>query len=171
MYKIIFTVFAAVALVFAALGTFMLFGLFFVYGWLVSFDIVNESGVDLWVTPIGMMEGSGLYAPLPRYSDKIFPVAIPLWKQEHDILLESGESLRYTYDYDDINFRHILVRTNSDDIYLVDTDKKGTLHSCYGPQKKKYTIPPLADLRKAPAGLIPCTNGKSVKYSGAQEYP
>ena len=170
-YKTILIIFAVVALVFAALGTLMLMASFLVCGWLVSFEIVNESGVDLWITPIGMTEGSGLYAPLPRYSDKIFPIAIPLWKEENDILIKSGESLRYTYDYDDINFRHILVRADPDDIYIINTDKKGTLHHCYGPQKKKYVIPPLADLQKIPVELIPCTSGRSVKYSGAIEYP
>ncbi len=135
---------------------------------LTKFDIVNEAGVDVWVTPIGMCEGSGRYGPLPMFHNR-FPPAIPKLSR-HDIPLESGESLTVIYDWDDINFRHVLVRTGSGDVLILDTDKKGNLHSCYGPQKDKYVIPSLADLSNAPPELVPCIEGRTVPYSGAVEY-
>jgi hypothetical protein len=136
---------------------------------LFSFDIKNDTGVNVRVTPIGMRQSSGLYGPLPCYKRKNpFPIRS---LQNHDIQIKAGMRIKIIYDCDDINFRHILVRTASDDIYIVDTDKMGTKDSCYAPQQKSYRIPPIKQLTKAPKELLPCTRGESVKYSGAVEYP
>lgn len=139
-----------------------------VLAFIATFEMYNDSGVDVWVTPIGMCEGSGEYGPLPRYRDRYPPA---LWsRQDHDVPLEAGDSVRITYDMDDINFRHILVRTGSEDVFILDTDKMGDRHSCYGPQQDAYGIPPLDQLEKAPAELLPCAKGESVSYSGMVEY-
>ena len=135
---------------------------------LQKFEVVNQSGADLWVTPIGMCEGSGKYGPLRMYHN-MFPPAIPKFC-DHDIPLKSGQSLTVIYDWDDINFRHILVRTQRGEALIVDTDKMGDLHHCYRPQQDKYEIPPLAQLSKASPELLPCIEGKSVTYSGVVVY-
>jgi len=135
---------------------------------LADFEIINDSARDVSVTPIGMWQGSGRYGSLPRYRDNYPPV---LTCQSHDVPVTAGRSVRITYDWDDINFRHILVRTSSGECYMLDTDKKGTLQSCYAAEKERYRIPPLGDLPRAPAELIPCTRGESVLYPGAKEYP
>lgn len=88
-----------------------------------------------------------------------------------DLLIRKGETLKYTYDWDDFNFRHLLVRNTSGEVFIVDTDKKGTLHQCYRPQRDWCEIPPLHTLPKAPAELLPCLQGKYVRYSGMKEYP
>ena len=136
---------------------------------LASFDVVNDSGQDVWVTPIGMWEGAGEYGPLPRYRDR-FPPAVWVGPAS-DLALARNARLKITYDYDDINFRHILVRAASGDVFIVDTDRRGSLHLCYGPQQSTYRIPPLAELSGAPAELLPCVNVDSVSYSGAKQYP
>lgn len=133
---------------------------------LESFVIANDSGADVRVTPIGMVQGSGEYASLPRYRDR-FPPAIPS-RDRYDIPLKAGQSLKITYDWDDMNFRHILVRAKQGAVLVVDTDKMGDLHSCYGPQKEKYSVPPLASLKEAPSELVPCAEGEAVRYSGAK---
>lgn len=135
---------------------------------LADFEIINDSGRDVRVTPIGMWQGSGRYSSLPRYRDS-YPPVLPC--QSHVVPVAAGRSVRITYDWDDINFRHILVRTSSGGVFMLDTDNKGTLGSCYAAEKERYRIPPLGDLRRAPARLIPCTRGASVLYSGAKEYP
>lgn len=135
---------------------------------LASFEMYNDSGADIWVTPIGMREGSGEYGPLPMYQNK-FPPAKRA-RSNHDIPLRDGDSLTITYDCDDINFRHILVRTQQRKLFIVDTDRIGNLDSCYPPQEEVYGIPPLADLAQASDELVPCTRGKTVRYSAAQEY-
>ncbi len=87
-------------------------------GFLTSFEICNESGVDIWVTPIGAWQGSaGLYGPLPRYWNQS-PPAIPS-RQDHDIPIKTGERLEIIYDWDDINFRHLLVRVSSGEVYIL----------------------------------------------------
>jgi len=138
-------------------------------GFLTSFEIRNESGMDVWVTPIGRWEGTGDYGPLPRYWNET-PPAIPSW-QDHHIPIKAGGRLKIIYDTDDINFRHLLVRSGSGEVYIADTDKNGTLDSCYAAQHSSYRIPPLREMRKAPDELLPCTRGKDVRYSGAADYP
>lgn len=130
---------------------------------LANFEICNDSGVDVWVTPIGMWEGSGAYGPLPRYDRDEAPAYRS--RQRCDIPVKAKGAVRIIYDWDDINFRHLLVRTAGGDVYLTDTDKNGDLHSCYSPSQERYRIPPLAEMQKAPAELLPCTRGESVTYS------
>ncbi len=129
---------------------------------LVSFEMYNGSGRDVWVTPIGMWEGSGEYGPLPRFR-KIGGGAYP-YSKNHDLHLATGETLAYTYDWDDINFRHILVRDARGKVLILDTDKQGGLHVCCAAQQTRYTIPPLSTLSQAPPELVPCTKGRTVRW-------
>jgi hypothetical protein len=129
---------------------------------LSTFEIENRSGQTVSVTPIGMTEGQGHIAPLPRYDDK---GDIPQRHlQRTRIVLDPGETVHITYDMDDINFRHILVRTVSGHVRLLDTDKRGTLSLCYGAHEKVYVIPSLDMIPEAPVELLPCENGATVKY-------
>ena len=129
---------------------------------MTRFEVVNESGVDLWITPIGMWEGTegtGGYGPLLIFCNR-FPPAIPRAWFSHDLPVKSGKSRTVMYENDDVNVRHILVRTEAGDLFIVDTDS----------EKDKYEIPPLASLPKAPSELLPCAEGEYVTYSGAVEY-
>lgn len=136
---------------------------------LVSFQVDNQAGVDLEIMPIGMLEGTMEYAPLPRYDSQL-EGAMPVdWTKP--VRLRAGARLTVIYDYDDINFRHILIKDVQGRYYLLDTDRRGTKSHCYGPQKSVYTIPPLPTLPPVPVELIPCFNGSKVIYSGAREYP
>jgi hypothetical protein len=130
---------------------------------LVRFDIVNSSGTKILVTPIGKVLGSGLYGPLPRYQDKFPPIIKS--KQTVDIPVAPGQKLSFTYSHDDINFRYMLLRSESGEVFLLQTDVKGTENKAYGPQKTTYTIPPFKDLQRAPLGLLPCLRGEFVSYS------
>lgn len=133
-----------------------------------EFEIVNESGQFIRVTPVGMMEGDGRYCPLGAYY-----LRLPDGEKKrhpHDIGLKAGESIKILYDMDDINFRHILIRNASSEIFIMDTDKRGNLHYCYGAEKDKYVIPALTHLSRASAELFPLINDKCVYYSGAREY-
>ena len=135
---------------------------------LVSFDVINESGEEIVIMPIGMVEGTERYGPLPRFSSTRAP-AKPIDRRE-PISISIGDRATIVYDYDDINFRHILIRDRYGTIYIVDTDKKGNISSCYGPQERRYSVPLLKDLRHAPDELLPCFDGKYVRYSVAVEY-
>jgi hypothetical protein len=128
---------------------------------LTTFEMYSDADVDVWVTPIGMYEGSGQYGPLPRYRDS-FPPAWPA--KAEDVYLPAGSSVRFTYNWDDVNFRHILVRDRTGQVFIVDTDKRGDLHGCCSPEHDRYRIPPLDAMRKAPPELIPCTRGEVVRW-------
>jgi len=130
---------------------------------LTNIEVYNDSGVDIWVTPIGMWEGSGTYGPLPRYNGDSAPARRS--RQTHDIPLKAGGAVKITYDWDDINFRHLLVRTASGEVYITDTDKHGGRSACYSPEHDRYRIPPITEMQQAPAELLPCTRGESVQYS------
>jgi len=74
---------------------------------LESFSIVNNSGEAVEVMPLGMLTVTGRYGPLPRYKG-FFPPAVPL-QSSQPIHLSPAAEAKLTYDYDDINFRHILI--------------------------------------------------------------
>lgn len=136
--------------------------------YLEEIEIVNASGEKLWITPIGMLESSGRYGPLPRYTDKSFP-AIPRGST-HNIKLKPRQYIKLIYNWDSINFRYILIYTKNGGTYIMETDKRGDLHTTYPPIQKRYIIPPLSELKQAPRELIPCLKGKYVKYK-IEEYP
>jgi len=134
---------------------------------LTTFELRNEAGVPVTVTPIGMLQGSGKYGPLPRYESP--SRARPA--QCFEIPMTSGQTLRITYDWDDINFRHLLVRVGDGHLMIVDTDRLGTRDYCYCAQKEVYVVPQVALMQPAPMDLEACTRGESVQYSAAKEYP
>ena len=158
---------------FVTLFTVLIFLMFFFFGirilqllnsfnpmqiaFLESFDIVNNTGQKIEVMPIGVIEGSGKYSPLPRYKNS-FPPCVPLDRTK-PIKMEPGTTIKVTYDYDDINFRHFLIKDEKGRIFILDTDKTGDLSGSYGPQKDKYVIPDINNLRIAPMELISCFYG------------
>jgi len=134
-----------------------------------GFEVVNDSGETVSVTPVGMWQGTGEYGPLPLYRSRL--PAIPELRGRAQRQLAPSAACRFLYDHDDINFRHLLVRTAAGDVFILDTDKRGSLNACYGPQQSTYRIPPLVGLSGAPAELLPCVNGDSMSYPGAKQYP
>ncbi|MGB9598977.1 MAG: hypothetical protein ACP5QK_03995 [Myxococcota bacterium] len=160
--------------IFASPFIFLLSIIFFNYlnplriAYLEEIEIINASGEKIWVTPIGMLEGSGKFGPLPRYTDKSFP-AIPRGSA-HNIKLKPRQYIKLIYNWDNINFRYILIYSKNGGTYIMETDKRGDLHTTYPPKQKRYIIPPLKELRQAPKELLPCIKGKYVKYK-IEEFP
>ncbi len=136
--------------------------------YLEEIEIINASGEKIWVTPIGMLESSGKYGPLPRFTDKSFP-AIPRGSA-HNLKLKPRQYIKIIYNWDNINFRYILIYSKNGGTYIMETDKRGDLHTTYPPKQKRYIIPPLKELKQAPRELLPCMKGKYVKYI-ILEYP
>lgn len=136
--------------------------------YLEEIEIINASGEKIWVTPIGMLEASGKFGPLPRYTDKSFP-AIPRGSA-HNIKLKPRQYIKLIYNWDNINFRYILIFSKNGGTYIMETDRRGDLYTTYPPKQKRYIIPPLKELRQAPKELLPCIHGKYVNYK-IEEYP
>ena len=129
---------------------------------LSTFRVRNDSGQTIWITPLGMWEGNGMIGPLPLYHHTAYMLRdLRVGKRE----LLPGASMQFTYDMDDINFRHILVRDATGVIRILDTDKRGTIGRCYGAQHGIYSIPPLRSLKPAPQQLRVCERGEPVEYA------
>lgn len=148
-----------------ALLVLVLFLLTFAYlPFLSQFEIVNQTGQQISVTPIGVWAGSGEYGPLPTFFSAL--PSIPYWRKgvRYDIPLAQSASVRVLYDMDDIQFGDILVRAESGEVLILVT---GEIDGgcCTGALKDRYEIPPLAELPKAPPELLPCIDGETVSYS------
>lgn len=137
-----------------------------------QFTVINTSGEVIYVTPIGMCRGSGEYGPLCSYAhnEALMKKKLDI-KETSDIRIPSEGSYTFDYDWHDTNFRYILVRNEEGIVYILDTDKRGTLQTTYPPQQKSYAIPPLAALDIAPQELLPCIEGEFIYYTAAKEYP
>ncbi len=135
---------------------------------LTTFRVKNLSGVNVTITPIGVRETTLAYMPLPRSDDERMPI---LDRIDYGIEVPANGGIDITYNSDDVNFRHILVKGPDGRVLILDTDKRGTRHVCYPAQQKVYAIPRLQKLKETPKELIPCFYGKSLSYSGAEEYP
>jgi hypothetical protein len=133
-----------------------------------EFTVCNDSGEDITVVPIGMWERTGEYGPLPLYRRR-FP-ALPV-RGTSGTFVPAGGTARFIYDWDDINFRHILVRSASGKTLIVDTDRRGSVNWCYAAERDIYRIPVLRGLPPADRELLPCFTGASVPYSKAKQYP
>lgn len=136
---------------------------------LVRFDVVNESGEDISFVPVGMAQSTGLYVPLPMYDSTSAP-ALPI-DRSGPVTLPRGATASVIYDWDDVNFRHLLIVTQSGKVLLLDTDRAGTLRTCYAAKRTRYAIPSLSQLSPAPPELEPLLRGKRVQYADAKEYP
>jgi hypothetical protein len=132
-----------------------------------GFEVVNDSGEGVEFVPIGMWEGSGEYGPLPQCR-RSFP-HIPL--RHRPFSMAAGATALVFYDWDDINFRHLLVKDGPGRVLILDTDKVGSTQFCYPPQRDVYRIPPVKELQPADRQLVPCFGGQTVAYAGARQYP
>lgn len=131
-----------------------------------TFEVRNETTRDFQIVPIGMREGSGEYGPLPLYENQDLPL-----KSRDDIrfTIPAGDTIVVNYDYDDINYRHLLLKDGQGRLWIMDTDKRGTRHVCYGPQQSIYIIRD-DQIMPAPQELAPCFDDNFVEYSAAADY-
>jgi len=113
---------------------------------LTSFRIHNQSGEDLWVTPIGAIGPSGQRHTLPISVGEFPYLIIP---SNRDFHIPPGDSRHFTYDWDDIQFSEILVRSRDNVYFIVLTGLHPTEEQYRRPEAEDFTIPPLAELQPA----------------------
>ena len=137
-----------------------------------EFEIVNATGQYIWVTPVCKLDSDGRYCPLGTYYQRLS--SQKKIRNVFDVKIKAGESIRIFYDWDDIDFRHILVKTAFGDIYIIDANEQGNSASCDESQdesqKDKFIISDLSTLSIASPELFPLLKDQCVKYSGAKEY-
>lgn len=133
---------------------------------MATFEVRNDTARDFQMVPIGMREGDGDYGPLPMYDS----TELPLRRRDNIRFTVSASGvIVVNYDCDDINFRHLLLKDKNGRQWIMDTDKRGAHHSCYGPQQSQYIIRD-DQIVPAPQELLPCFEGEFVQYSGAVDY-
>ena len=128
---------------------------------LEDFEVVNESGQRVTVTPIGPWDSTDEWSPLPQYTSEDAP-ARPV-SGSGAVTLAPGESRSIIYDWDDIAFRALLVQATDGDVFIIWTDAGETC--CSPPARDSYAIPPLDEAEKCPDGLQPLLQDEDVQWS------
>ncbi len=110
---------------------------------LTSFKVENQSGQDIWVTPIGTIGADGRRSRLP-----IFITVIPAFHaiKTGRFRLKDGGTLKIKYDWDDINFSEIAVEAKGGQFYQLIVDPKPTENQYHPPESRHFSIPPLETL-------------------------
>jgi hypothetical protein len=117
---------------------------------LTSFTIDNKSGQDVLVSPIGAIGQDGKRRPLPFSCCKFLCVSSP---KRTDFYIAKDTARTFVYDWDDIQFSEILVRSKQGDIRFIVTDPNPTQKQYRRLKNNLFIIPPLAELPIAPSNL------------------
>lgn len=146
------------------LGMMQLFNQIFGFWTDVTFE--NESGEEIRITPIGIIQGSDYIGPIKAYKRDIFFVPV----RHMRFHMDAGGSLKLTHDMDDQNMQFIIVEFPEDDIRIVKMDKRfwetETYRSCcWAPREDTYAIPPRLQLSACPGILSLAIGGQDVKVT------
>jgi hypothetical protein len=122
---------------------------------LTSFKVENQSGQDIWVTPIGTIGAEGRKSRLP-----IFITVIPAFHaiKTGRFHLKDGETLKIKYDWDDINFSEIAVEAKGGQFYQSIVDPKPTENRYHPPRSRHFIIPELETLPSIQPTVLEATN-------------
>ncbi len=122
----------------------------------VSFAIENGTDQVIMVTPVGTWGRNNL-AVLPQFDSRVYFFPPP---KNRDYILRPGEKKTILYDWDDINFSHIYIRTAGGiEKQMVVNPKPVVYSEKYGgflyfpPEKDVYVIENIDSLPGADAEL------------------
>ncbi len=110
---------------------------------ITSFTVENETNETVFITPLGAVDQEGNRAILPQYL-RPFP-GIPVLKEGNFKIKPGGRKTIY-YDWDDINFSEILIKTENLERVLV-VDAKPTTNQFHPPESSHFVIENLKDLQ------------------------
>jgi hypothetical protein len=110
---------------------------------ITSIKIENQSGQDVWFTPIGTVGIEGRKRQLPIYITA-FP-AFPAVKTRR-FHLKNGQTIKIKYDWDDINFSEIAIESKAGQFYELVVDPHPTENQYHPPKSKQFIIPVLESL-------------------------
>jgi hypothetical protein len=116
-----------------------------------EFEVANKSEEPIEITPIGTIGREGIKAILPQYLSRL-----PAWPalRQGAFALDPGSSVKVLYDWDDINFSEILIRTSSGAYRQLVVDPDPTESQYHPPVAERYVVPSLAQLPEAPRTVI-----------------
>lgn len=130
----------------------------------VTFE--NKSGEEIKITPIGIVEGRNEIGPIIRMKKEWLFFEPP----NKRINLDSGKSIKITYDTDDQNLQFLVIEYPRDDIRILKIDaefweNKTYKGGYYVTREDRYIIPPKDELPICPEILKPTIKGKYVKVT------
>ena len=134
--------------------------------WWADTDFRNESGEDIEITPIGIVEGGEHIGPL-------FDMYKTWWFQKvknANIHVKTNESRMITYDMDDQNLQFVIVKYQDQTMQILKLDAEIWENSsyegcCRDPVLNSYTIPPRSQMPECPEILKPATNGEYIEIT------
>jgi len=77
---------------------------------ITSFEVENKLSQDIWITPVGTVGSAGYRSTLPIFRNKWPAISSSTQGNLH---MSPGGIITIYYDWDDINFSEILIRTSS----------------------------------------------------------
>lgn len=115
------------------LGVFNPFALVFLY----PFQVENKTNEPIWITPLGTVGEEGLRQVLPQYLFRT--PALPALK-EADLRIDPGETRHLIYDWDDINFSEIVVKSRRGEQRMLVVDSHPTENRYHTPGENHFVI-------------------------------
>lgn len=113
---------------------------------LTSFEVVNATGEDLLITPIGARGPKGVRGTLPISSFSHFYIMSP---QNSQFSVPAGTSLSLTYDSDDVQFTEIVCQRPDGSHVIVPTGLHPTQGQYRAPPTRKFEITDFGTLQPA----------------------
>lgn len=113
---------------------------------LMPFEVVNASGEDVNITPVGAVGASGLRTTLPM---SLSPhLSIPSLRNR-SFRLAAGARRNFTYDWDDVEFSELLIVSHSGSAKELVVNPPPTDGNYRPPRTNRFVIPLLETLPSA----------------------
>ena len=117
---------------------------------LTDCSFTNKTEQVLWITPIGTVGVQGSRHLLPLYRTS-FPF---LMKSKLGFFrVPPGETFRFTYDMDDINFSELVVEDNSGQTRQIVANANPTAFQYIAPKETDYVLDDFDALQSAPDNI------------------
>jgi len=113
---------------------------------LTTFEVVNYTGEDLIVTPIGARGAEGERGLLPISRSSRFSI---MSSKAGEFPLPAGSTLSVTYDWDDVQFSEIVCRRPDGSHLIVPTGLHPTQNQYQTPPVDRFEIRDLGNLQPA----------------------
>jgi hypothetical protein len=110
---------------------------------ITSFKVENQSGLDVWITPIGTRGIAGRKTRLPIYMTAV--PAFPAFKTGR-FYLQNNQIIKIKFDWDDINFSEIAIETESGRFYQLVIDPNPLENQYHAPKSRHFVISKLETL-------------------------
>ena len=114
-----------------------------------EFSVTNQSNERIAVTPVGAIGRDGHRSRLPLLADAPGYWFLP---RNANLVIESGQTRRFVYDWDDIQFSELLIEAGAQRYVLI-VDSQPTVGQYRRPAQTSFTVGAPTTLVPAPAHI------------------